>query len=63
MKIIQLLTLFNENYSVIDIVQWKVYSVIGVSSLRDVNSWALLTLILNYPEKLIYKRATRKNET
>ena len=53
--------MFNENgivqllfsyYSVINS-QWKVYSVIRVSSLKDINSQASLVLILDYPEKLI----------
>ena len=53
--------MFNENgivqllfsyYSVINS-QWKVYSVIRVSSLKDINSQASLVLILDYSEKLI----------
>ena len=63
--------MFNENgivqllfsyYSVINS-QWKVYSVIRVSSLKDINSQASLVLILDYPEKLIQAGNQKKTVT
>ena len=61
--------MFNENdivqllfsyYSVINS-QWKVYSVVRVSSLKDINSQASLVLILDYPEKLIQAGNQKKD--